>query len=516
MKKILKIFVCLFFFSETLAQQIFFPSEVKNVVATPGDKKIELEWDEAFDKDGIIVGYKIYYGTKSVASENQSYDDEIRISAKTNYTLKNLINGVEYFIGITAIDEEDNESETYSKEISAAPKEKNQKNGPKIISVTQISEKEIEIKMSTAVAKMSSPNSFIVEENGTLKSVPLQKISVDGKIVKLTAKKNFEIAQKYRVIATSAVEDLDGNPVISGVTDNLKFIGKKISTEKTDQNSTTENSEKKIKINSVNFFETGGNLFGELKYEIFDFAQKKGNWKIYFSEKNFSEKNLPATNFSVKNLEKIPEKNYRSILNFPAAALNFDTKYFVLLEFDDSGKKYFSDKKIISTPKKKSKNSEKILEKYGPQLPKNFSEKNKNKNNVPKFAAGDDKIAPSDATNLQFNSAFLKNKKIIILNWEKSKNIYDDVADQILFVKKNGKWDGGTSIGRNLESMEFDVEFEKNYEIKIVTTDFAGNSSPGAKIKFSTFLNRSGGDGWVVALAVAVILALFFRPRKIN
>jgi hypothetical protein len=97
------------------------PSEVQNVTATAGDGFVTLNWDRGTDPDGVVVGYKVYYGTHAVSSEDDVYDDEITVENVLSYKVENLTNGTEYFFAVTGIDDESLEGETYSVEVSATP-----------------------------------------------------------------------------------------------------------------------------------------------------------------------------------------------------------------------------------------------------------------------------------------------------------------------------------------------------------------------------------------------------------
>jgi len=97
------------------------PNEIQNVKATAGDGFVTLEWDRGTDPDGVVVGYKVYYGTRAVSSENDKYADEIDVGNVLTYKIENLTNGTPYFFGITGIDDENIEGETYSVEVSATP-----------------------------------------------------------------------------------------------------------------------------------------------------------------------------------------------------------------------------------------------------------------------------------------------------------------------------------------------------------------------------------------------------------
>ena len=97
------------------------PEEVTNVSINGTDGALNITWDEADDPDGIVTGYKIYYGTNSVQGVDDYYDGEIEVIGDNTYTIEDLENGVEYFLALTAIDDEGYESETYSVEASGTP-----------------------------------------------------------------------------------------------------------------------------------------------------------------------------------------------------------------------------------------------------------------------------------------------------------------------------------------------------------------------------------------------------------
>jgi hypothetical protein len=94
------------------------PSQVMDVtVRLVGEDSVQLEWEEAFSEEGVIIGYKIYYGSSSVKEVGDSYDDEIEVEAQTTYPIENLTPGKTYYFAITALDDEMNESSNYSEEI---------------------------------------------------------------------------------------------------------------------------------------------------------------------------------------------------------------------------------------------------------------------------------------------------------------------------------------------------------------------------------------------------------------
>ncbi|MCK5460490.1 fibronectin type III domain-containing protein [Candidatus Gracilibacteria bacterium] len=217
------------FFNTGLAQEFMPPGDVADLEAVARDLSVELNWNAAQDPDGVILGYKIYYGTTSVKTGNDSYADEILTgSSETSYTVSNLRNGVDYYFALTAIDDEENESENYSVEVSAMPMSM-QTNNPSVVSVKQISETEVKVEMSEPVTVKSLTNSFSIEEKANKDgAVEIKTSKLNGTFVSLMVEKgSIKPETIYKVTATSTVEDFTGNPVSSGITDSAEFLSMK-------------------------------------------------------------------------------------------------------------------------------------------------------------------------------------------------------------------------------------------------------------------------------------------------
>lgn len=117
-----------------------------------------------------------------------------------------------------------------------------------------------------------------------------------------------------------------------------------------------------------------------------------------------------------------------------------------------------------------------------------------------------DIVAPLEAMNLSADMSQISSNSTVLLSWAKSINIDNDVTDQILYVRKNlGPWDSGYSIGKDLETIELDVERGAMYEFKVETTDGAGNISESRVYSFSTELSKSGPAN-VMGIAVAIFI----------
>lgn len=205
------------------------PSTVENLRLTSMDGAIQLDWDKATDSDGIILDYVIYYGTTPLSETSDGmYPEYIETdSAETTYTVEGLSNGITYYFTVTAEDEENNESEDYSLEESAMPRSE-AIDSPTVISAKQISTEEIEIVMSEPVSILSRTQAVsVIQKNKPSNELEVLDVNSEGAIIYLKTEANrIKSGVVYEITVSSAVEDLDGNPVNSGVTDMATFTGK--------------------------------------------------------------------------------------------------------------------------------------------------------------------------------------------------------------------------------------------------------------------------------------------------
>ncbi len=74
---------------------------------------LDLAWDPNTEPD--LAGYRVYYGT-----ESRAYIDFVDVGKVTAYCLDSLLEGVTYYISITAYDTAGNESD-FSGEVSGIP-----------------------------------------------------------------------------------------------------------------------------------------------------------------------------------------------------------------------------------------------------------------------------------------------------------------------------------------------------------------------------------------------------------
>ncbi len=144
-------------------------------------------------------------------------------------------------------------------------------------------------------------------------------------------------------------------------------------------------------------------------------------------------------------------------------------------------------------------------ETFGPEKPEEFK------------SVAPDTTSPLEALNLSVDTNKIKSEGVVVLSWEKSLDLDNDVADQVLYLREElGLWDDGYSIGENLETIEVDVEEGKNYEYKITTVDTAGNEAESRTYSFSTKLAQSGPAGMYGGILAILILGIFglFSARR--
>lgn len=98
------------------------PSEVSNLAALAGIRKVDLTWSEATDNVGV-AGYLVYYGTESENSQGDSYSQHVDAGKVLKYSVSGLSEHVPYYFSVIAYDAALNESIQWAPEVSAIPLE---------------------------------------------------------------------------------------------------------------------------------------------------------------------------------------------------------------------------------------------------------------------------------------------------------------------------------------------------------------------------------------------------------
>lgn len=211
-----------------------FPSDVEGVVATAGDGMVTLSWDAATDNVGV-TGYKIFYGENSVSTDSASYTmGPEDVGNVLTYDVEGLENGKTYYFAITAYDAAGNESEFYSLEVSGTPEvgaSSSDTTAPQVASAMATYSNMVKVTFSEGIVlPATTPESaFAIKDDflGTaldVMSAELDATDTTNKTVLLTTAEQ-DAASKYILTVGIEVQDMSGNPIVSGTSDTAVFNG---------------------------------------------------------------------------------------------------------------------------------------------------------------------------------------------------------------------------------------------------------------------------------------------------
>jgi hypothetical protein len=235
---------------------------VQNLTSTPHNGAAALSWDQVTDNSGApATSYEISYGLYSVAEGLADvYDNAVTTeNAETTYVLRNLTNGVRYYITAKAVFADGSKSSVYAPEVvvtpssvySAAPAEGSTVTGsdcgtddgaaPVVQEAKALTQNLVKVTFSECVTlpDILPELSFLVaeSENDTATiAVEKAEYKVDYKgegakedthkdIIFVTLAENSTVGTEYTVTVSASVVDEQGNPIESGVTDSATFTG---------------------------------------------------------------------------------------------------------------------------------------------------------------------------------------------------------------------------------------------------------------------------------------------------
>lgn len=283
------------------------PTDVENLKAVAGDAEVMLTWDAARDNVGV-TSYKIYRGTRPVKTAEDSYDlPTIPVGNVKTYPVKNLTNGQLYYFTVTALDAAGNESINYAVEVSALPK-----SGQSLPQAAVDDGKSPQVKsvktedVITVAVVFEEPvklpeehpaSAFTIEKVVDKSRLEVQNAIIDerdttGETVLLTTAPQ-ETQAEYLLTAGIEVQDLSGNPIISGTADTGSFKGSEKQTESVSAEPETNSS------NNESALHASG---GELKDLVPPEDVTKLLSQIKDAEKNIVELRWSASKNSANDL----------------------------------------------------------------------------------------------------------------------------------------------------------------------------------------------------------------------
>lgn len=466
------------------------PSDVENLEAVAGDSEIKLSWDISTD-NVEIAGYKIFVGTHSLKSSDDTYDlPSISTENVTSYTVKNLTNGQTYYFSAAAVDTAGNESLNYAVEASATPQaglkssaiEDNDK-APEVKNVEAPDNETVKVEFSEPVKlPLEVPESaFKIEKTADKSQLKIQKAEIlaedkTGSTILLTTDPQ-EASSEYLLTAGIEIQDFFLNPVVSGVSDTGSFKGSSKQKEKlvVDAGATPQAPAEPSDIDAPSVTSA--------------IADYNNRISVSFSEQ------VVLTD-TPKNMVSIYKKGAKDALTVINVTLSVDEKTVYIITDSQEGIEY--DVQIAG-----------IKDAAGNELADSAGKL------VVKGMAGSlkDLIPPEDVTNLV---AKIKDaqKHVVELSWKASKNSAGDLADQLVYQsdgKNTSAFGAGTSLGSTTAIVQVeDLKGGQWYTFKVTAKDTSENESKGA-LK-AVWLPQTGPG--VIAAGLTALFAGWYRRRK--
>lgn len=230
--------------AQGLGDDIMAPDDVETLQIELYDGAALLSWDVATDDTGVI-GYRIYSGPEAVTAETGEYSNDILDTGDViEYLVEGLTNEEEIYFAITAYDAAGNESESYSNEVygtpdvaygpapSAIPEHAAaDEEGPTVNDSQAPDAATVQVVFNEPIVlPASSPETaFNIINNATGESLAILAAELDasdtyGATIILTTDEQ-EAGAEYILTAGIEIQDIGGNPIVSGTSDTAAFIG---------------------------------------------------------------------------------------------------------------------------------------------------------------------------------------------------------------------------------------------------------------------------------------------------
>jgi len=207
------------------------PSDVTNIQTVGLNGAVKVTWDEATD-DTSVASYQVHYGTEPADDPKENYPNIEDVGNVMEYTVTGLENGTEYFFAVVAIDEDENESINWYP-VSGTPEADggDDTEAPQVSGAEAVNKMQVIVSFSEAVVipDEDPQNAFTIENDDDLTELIITDAEMNpednsGSSVLLTTEAQQEGTQ-YRLTVNIDVEDLAGNPIISGTSDTAIFDG---------------------------------------------------------------------------------------------------------------------------------------------------------------------------------------------------------------------------------------------------------------------------------------------------
>lgn len=479
------------------------PNEINNLSVIPGDSYVDLEWDDPTDSDGgFVMNHRIYYGTQSVSNEAaDEYDTDTETSSSaSSFRLTELTNGVQYYFAVTAIDDDGEESEFYSNEVSATPGVGANTNGSveetgnteldsnrmQVDGAEQVTNNSVKVDMSRDIDPNVDPSAFLIQDVTSGGFIDPTGGVVQGKSIVLTVEFDFVEGNIYEITASSAVRDIDGNPVNSGFTDTAEFTG-------------------------VVFFQSPDPVQApipepapELEPEPDPVIEEP------VVEVPSDPVDDPFENSGVFDSEITEPDPFAGLL----VDENNDNELDTLFNSEnDSGSGLFDDFNSSAV------GSEPISEEVNPfeAMIESSKEETIDAEGVEIIlddtAESTESMLPKEVSNIRVDKSEVETKNSVTISWSPSVSI-DQVAEQLVYVREGfDEWSDPVSLSADANRTSIAVKPNMNYQVRISVKNKAGTESFGESFSFSSSLSQSG-PGMIIGVVAALIGGFFFLSGR--
>lgn len=433
------------------------PSDVTETTATELNGAVMLEWNEATDDTGV-EGYFVHYGTTAVTEPGQAYDEFVDAGDNLEFTVDGLENGTTYYFSVVAYDAAGNESEAWGPEVEATPSEDGADPGEGDTDSPQVSEAEALYKESVKVVfseaviipSLDAQDAFAIENDDTFESLEVLAAEMDdkdasGRTVILETVEQEEGAT-YKLTVGVDVEDIAGNPIISGTSDTAIFEG-------SGEDEPAEDTEGP-KITDI---------------EVLDVE----NVLISFDES------------IVLSID--PSQNFEFVANGDDS----DTLDVLKVELGDNEANVENASAIVKTTMQTGATYTVTVTGVTDEAGNEIEEGDNTIEFTGLGQGGDedpgeepDTEAPKDVAKFMADKIFQAEKYLVTLSWEIPEDTVGDVVEQIIYMSTNGnEYEKEASLNPGVNEYEVG-EFEPgDYWFKITQVDEAGNESEGVVTK---------------------------------
>ena len=498
------------------------PGYVDNVVAVPGDGSVILTWDTSTDNVGV-TGYKVYYGDDTVSQVGDTYDNALEVGDVLEYIVTGLENDTAYYFAVTALDAAGNESLDYSLEATATPVQPEiADNGepPSVVSADIVSCTAVDVTFSEAVVfPDENPGlAFTIENLDSLQFLGVQSVTHDDlndKVLHLTTLAMAEGSQ-YLMTVGVRIEDLFGNPIVSGTSDTAIFSGMACpevpDVPVADDDDDDNNNDGVIaddidapRLEEVEFINSSEIVlvfdeevvlpdFGEEEDADTDAGGDLADEEDLDTEEE--EPSDPALEFfSIFD----GDNNRIDILSVDYADEDNMVLSLITSEHEEGVEYFVSVSGLADTSGNLTTGDFRSSASYTTPV------------SDPVDVEDEDFIAPEDVNNFAAGVMNL----LVNLNWESSLNTAGDLVDQYLYVSRDGgaSFERQAMLGANATSYDFSGGVEgENYVFKVTTVDENGNESEG--LMTTATLPVTGAGVGLLALASLLGGSRLARRRR--